>query len=75
MQALSSYEVNVTSLTYTVNASTRSDTATGLEVDGKAATAIYTVHSTAPAYQEIRVLVSARVATTTMYVVHAFCQP
>ena len=59
------YEVNATSLTYTVDASASSDTATGLEVDGKASPAIYTVHSTAPAYQEIRVLVSTRDATTT----------
>ena len=44
-------------------------------MDGKAAPAIYTVHSTAPAYQEIWVLVSARDATTTIYVVHAFFQP
>ena len=42
---------------------------------GKAAPAIYTVHSTAPAYQENRVLVSARDATTTTYVVHALFQP
>ena len=42
---------------------------------GKAAPVIYTVHSTAPAYQENRVLVSARDATTTTYVVHAFFQP
>ena len=69
------YEVNVTSLTYTVDASASSDAATGLEVDGKAAPAIYTVHSTAPAYQEIRMLVSARDATTTTYIVHAFFQP
>ena len=47
------YEVNVTSLTYTVDASASSEAATGLEVDGKAAPAIYIVHSTAPAYQEI----------------------
>ena len=47
------YQVNVTSLTYTVDASARSDAATGFEVNGKAAHAIYTVHSTAPAYQEI----------------------
>ena len=69
------YEVNVTSVTYTVDASASSDAATGLGVDGKAAPAIYTVHSTAPAYQEIRVLVSARDATTTTYIVHAFFQP
>ena len=79
MQALSSYEVNVTSLTYTVDASTSSDAATGVEVDGsgwkKTAPAIYTVHSTAPAYQKIGVLVSARDATTTTCVVHAFFQP
>ena len=47
------YEVNVTSLTYTVDASARSDAATGLEVDEKAAHAIFPVHSTAPAYQKI----------------------
>ena len=41
------YKVNVTSLTYTVDASARSDAATGFKVYG------YTVHSTAPAYQEI----------------------
>ena len=58
------YEVNVTSLTYSVDASASSDGATGLKVNGKAAPAIYTVHSTAPAYQENRVLVSARDATT-----------
>ena len=69
------YEVNITSLTYTLDTSACSDAATGLEVDGKAAPAIYTVPSTAPAYQEIRVLVSARDATTTTYVVHAFFQP
>ena len=69
------YEVNVTSLTYTVDASASSDAAAGLDVDGKAAPAIYTVHSTSPAYQENRVLVSARDATTTIYVVHAFFQP
>ena len=69
------HEVNVTSLTCTVDASASSDAATGLEVDGKAAPAIHTVHSTAPAYQEIRVLVSARDATTTTNVVHAFFQP
>ena len=45
------------------------------EVDGKAAPAIYTVHSTAPAYQNNRVIVSARDATTTTYVAHAFFQP
>ena len=69
------YEVNVTSVTYTVDASASSAAATGLEVDGKSAPAIYTVHSTAPAYQEIRVLVSACDATTTTYVVHAFFSP
>ena len=53
------YEVNVTSLTYTVNACASSETATGLEVDGKAVPANYIVHSTAPTYQENRVLVSA----------------
>ena len=47
------YEVNVTSLAYTVDASAKSDAATGLEVDEKAAHAIFTVHSTAPAYQKI----------------------
>ena len=40
-----------------------------------AAPAIYTLHSTAPAYQKFRVLVSARDATTTTYIVHAFFQP
>ena len=69
------YKVKVTSLTYTVDASASNDAATGLEVDGKTAPATYTVHSTAPAYQEIRVIVLARNATTTTYVVHAFFQP
>ena len=41
-------------------------------VDGKAAPAIYTVHSTAPAYQNNRVIVSARDATATTYVADAF---
>ena len=44
------------------------------EVDGRAAPAIYTVHLTAPAYQN-RVIVSARDATTTTSVAHAFFQP
>ena len=35
----------------------------------------YIVHSTAPAYRENRVLVSARDTTTTTYVVHAFFRP
>ena len=47
------YKVNVTSLTCTVDASARSDAATGFKGDGKAAPAIFTVHSTAPAYQKI----------------------
>ena len=34
------YEINVTSLTYTVDASANSEVATGLKVDGKAAPAI-----------------------------------
>ena len=62
------YVVNVTSLTYSVDASASSDAATGLNINWKAARAIYTVHSTAPAYQENRVLVSARDTTTTTYV-------
>ena len=41
--------VNVTSLTYTVDASASSEVAAGLELNEKAAPAIYTVHSTAPA--------------------------
>ena len=45
--------VNVASFSYTVDVFASSDAATGLEVDGKAALATYTVHSTAPAYQEI----------------------
>ena len=61
------YEVNVTSLTYTLDASANSEVATG----GSG----YTVHSTAPAYQNNRVIVSARDATTTTYVAHAFFQP
>ena len=44
-------------------------------MDRKAAPATYTVHSTAPAYQEIKVLISASDVTTTTYVVHAFFQP
>ena len=48
--------------------------ATGLEVVETAAPATYTVHSTAPAYQEIKVLFSARDVTTTTYVVHSFFQ-
>ena len=44
-------------------------------MDGKAAPAIYTVHSTAPAYQENRVLVSARDVTTTTFVVHTSFEP
>ena len=59
----------------TVDASASGDAATGLKMDGKAAPAIYTVHSTAPAYQEKRVLVSTRDATTTTYVSHTFFQP
>ena len=46
------HEVNVTSLTYTVNACASSEAAAGLDVNGKAVPAIYIVHSTAPAYQE-----------------------
>ena len=69
------YEVNVTSLTYTVAACASSEAATSLNVDGKAVPANYIGHSTAAAYQENRVLVSARDATTTTYVVHAFLQP
>ena len=46
------YKVNV-SLTYSVDASARSDVATGFTGVGKAAHAIFTVHSTAPAYHKI----------------------
>ena len=63
------YKVNVTSLTYTVDASARSDAATGFKGNGKAAHAIFTVHSTAPAYQKIEGLVSAHSVTTTTYIV------
>ena len=65
------YEVNVTALR---TQWTPVPVAKWLQaiVDGKAAPAIYTVHSTAPAYQNNRVIVSARDATTTTYVAHAF---
>ena len=69
MQALFFCEVN------TVDASASSDTATGLEMDGRTAPVTCTIHSIAPAYQKIRVLVSDREATITTYVVHAFFQP
>ena len=71
------YEINVTSLTYTVDACASSEVATGLNVNGKVVPAIYIVHSTAPAYQKKknRVLVSACDTTTTTYVVHAFLWP
>ena len=69
------YEVNATSLTYTVDACASSEAATGLNVNRQAVPAIYIMHSTAPAYQENRVLVSACDTTTTTYVVHAFFRP
>ena len=74
MQALSSYEVNVTSLTYTADASTSSDAATGLEVDGSGICHLHCALDSSRV-PEIRVLVSARDATTTTYIVHAFFQP
>ena len=69
------YEVNATSSTDTADACARSEAATGLNVNRQAVPAIYIMHSTAPAYQENRVLVSVCDTTTTTYVVHAFFRP
>ena len=69
------YEVNVTSLTYMVNAcASNEEGATGLEVDKKRSRHLHPC-STDPAYHENKELVSARDTTTTTYVVHAFFRP
>ena len=61
------YKVNVTSLMYTKNASASSETATG----GSG----WKSGSRHLQYPNTRVIVSARDATTTSYIAHAFFQP
>ena len=67
------YEVNVTSLTYTVDASARSDAATGLKVKRHTPSTLCTRQL--PRSRKLKVLVLAHDVTTTTYIVHAFFQP